>query len=146
MARHFDLCDRHEISALTGKELQRAYVDNSEDFRRRALCGIWPHRDLGAGFRAPVRTRHPVLIIHGDRDTSTPIENAREVAAALPNARLVEVRGGSHGAIYNLYQRWPPMRERLTHFLAGGDADFPMHITLESGTGPDHASSPRSTP
>ena len=116
------------------------------NFEYRELCGIWPHRDLGASFRAPVRTRHPVLIIHGDRDTSTPIENAREVAAALPDARLVEVHGGSHGAIYNLYQRWPPMRGRLAHFLAGGDADFPAHITLESGTDPDHALPTRSTP
>jgi DNA polymerase I len=40
VARHFDLCDSGEISALTGKELQRAYLDNSEQFRRRALCGV----------------------------------------------------------------------------------------------------------
>ncbi len=40
VARHFDLCDSEEISALTGKELQRAYADNSEAFRRRALCGV----------------------------------------------------------------------------------------------------------
>ncbi|HZS18867.1 MAG TPA: DNA polymerase domain-containing protein [Candidatus Udaeobacter sp.] len=46
VARHFDLCDSHEISALTGKELQRAYLDNSEDFRRRALCGIRETRAL----------------------------------------------------------------------------------------------------
>jgi DNA polymerase elongation subunit (family B) len=46
VARHFDLCDSHEISALTGKELQRAYLDNSEDFRRRALCGTRETRAL----------------------------------------------------------------------------------------------------
>src|SRR5437773_1601532 len=40
VARHFDLCDSEEISALTGKELQRAYTGNSEEFRRRALCGV----------------------------------------------------------------------------------------------------------
>src|SRR5207302_2450961 len=33
------LCDE-EISALTGKELERAYTDNNEKFRRRALCGV----------------------------------------------------------------------------------------------------------
>jgi DNA polymerase elongation subunit (family B) len=46
VARHFDLCDSEEISALTGKELQRAYLDNSEAFRRRALCGIRETREL----------------------------------------------------------------------------------------------------
>jgi DNA polymerase elongation subunit (family B) len=46
VARHFDLCDSEEISALTGKELQRAYLDNSEAFRRRALCGVRETRAL----------------------------------------------------------------------------------------------------
>jgi DNA polymerase elongation subunit (family B) len=39
VARHFGLCDE-EISALTGKELERAYIDNNDKFRRRALCGV----------------------------------------------------------------------------------------------------------
>jgi DNA polymerase, archaea type len=46
VARHFDLCDSGEISALTGKELQRVYLDNSEQFRRRALCGVRETRAL----------------------------------------------------------------------------------------------------
>src|SRR5881409_2935544 len=46
VARHFDLCDSGEISTLTGKELQRAYLDNSEQFRRRALCGVRETRAL----------------------------------------------------------------------------------------------------
>jgi DNA polymerase elongation subunit (family B) len=46
VARHFDLCDSNEISALTGKELQRAYLDNSEAFRQRALCGVRETRAL----------------------------------------------------------------------------------------------------
>jgi DNA polymerase, archaea type len=46
VARHFDLCDNDEISALTGRELQRAYLENSEAFRRRATCGIRETRAL----------------------------------------------------------------------------------------------------
>src|SRR5437867_2435242 len=46
VARHFDLCDSEEISALTGKELQRAYLESSEAFRRRALCGVRETRAL----------------------------------------------------------------------------------------------------
>src|SRR6201993_5045154 len=46
VARHFDLCDSEQISALTGKELQRAYLESSETFRRRALCGIRETRAL----------------------------------------------------------------------------------------------------
>src|SRR6266516_2012915 len=46
VARHFDLCDNEQISALTGKELQRAYLENSETFRRRVLCGVREARAL----------------------------------------------------------------------------------------------------
>src|SRR5437773_3180919 len=46
VARHFDPCDSEDISTLTGKELQRAYLDDSESFRRRALCGVRETRAL----------------------------------------------------------------------------------------------------
>src|SRR5262249_34989488 len=46
VARHFDLCGNEEISALTGKELERAYLENSGRFRRRALCGVREARAL----------------------------------------------------------------------------------------------------
>src|SRR5881398_3109796 len=52
VARHFDLCDSGEISTLTGKELQRAYLDNSEQFRRRASCGVRETRAL-SGLLSP---------------------------------------------------------------------------------------------
>src|SRR5260370_33776062 len=40
VARHCGFCESEEISALTGKELQRAYIDNDERFRARALCAV----------------------------------------------------------------------------------------------------------
>jgi DNA polymerase elongation subunit (family B) len=40
VARHFGFCDSEGLSALPGKELQRAYIDNSERFRKRALCAV----------------------------------------------------------------------------------------------------------
>jgi DNA polymerase, archaea type len=46
VARHFDLCDSEQISGLTGKELERAYLSDSEMFRRRALCGVRETRAL----------------------------------------------------------------------------------------------------
>jgi DNA polymerase, archaea type len=46
VARHFELCDSEETSALAGKELQRAYLGDSEMFRRRALCGVRETRAL----------------------------------------------------------------------------------------------------
>ncbi len=39
VARHFGFCES-ELSTLIGKELQRAYTANSENFRQRALCAV----------------------------------------------------------------------------------------------------------
>jgi DNA polymerase, archaea type len=46
VARHFDLCDSDQVSGLTGKELERAYLGDSEMFQRRALCGVRETRAL----------------------------------------------------------------------------------------------------
>src|SRR5437867_391597 len=46
VARYFDLCDNEQISALTGKELERAYLEYSETFRRRVFFGVRETRAL----------------------------------------------------------------------------------------------------
>jgi DNA polymerase I len=40
VAKHFGFCGSEELSALTGKELQRAYLGKKERFRQRALCAV----------------------------------------------------------------------------------------------------------
>lgn len=40
--------------------------------------------------------RFPVVVVHGDADALVPVERARDIRAALPQARLVEVPGGGH--------------------------------------------------
>jgi DNA polymerase, archaea type len=40
VAQHFGLCDSEEMSLLTGRELQRAYLENDDRFRKRALCAV----------------------------------------------------------------------------------------------------------
>lgn len=107
------------------------------NFEYEALCRYWPHQDLGETFRAPVRASIPTLILHGDWDTATPIENAREVAADLPQARLVEVRYGSHGALSNLFAHWPPFREKLAAFLRAEASVWPEQIALSAPRYPD---------
>lgn len=38
----------------------------------------------------------PVVVIHGDSDSLIPVDRAREVKAALPQAHLVEIPGAGH--------------------------------------------------
>jgi pimeloyl-ACP methyl ester carboxylesterase len=39
---------------------------------------------------------YPIVVIHGDADVLIPIDRAREVKAAKPNAFLVEISGAGH--------------------------------------------------
>lgn len=38
----------------------------------------------------------PIVVVHGDADSLIPIDRAREVKAALPQAHLVEISGAGH--------------------------------------------------
>ena len=40
VAQHFGVCDDTDISSLGSKELQRAYLDGSDRFRKRSLCAV----------------------------------------------------------------------------------------------------------
>ncbi|MEN3371288.1 MAG: hypothetical protein V7609_3431 [Verrucomicrobiota bacterium] len=40
VAQHFGLTDEVQISSLSGKELQRAYLEDADRFRQRALCAV----------------------------------------------------------------------------------------------------------
>src|SRR6266480_3680084 len=46
VARHFGFCSSEELSTLTGKQLQRVYIDNDERFRQRALCAVHETRAI----------------------------------------------------------------------------------------------------
>lgn len=98
------------------------------NFEYEALCDLWPAEDLGDSFRGKIISDIPTLIIHGTLDMSTPIENAREVATSLHNAQLVEVIGGTHGALYNLFERWPPIHDLLAAFLHDKKVRFPRSV------------------
>jgi pimeloyl-ACP methyl ester carboxylesterase len=52
----------------------------------------------------------PALVIHGDADILVPVENGRNVAAAIPGARLLEIEGMGH----DLPRRvWPQVADAI---------------------------------
>ncbi|MFN7111350.1 MAG: alpha/beta fold hydrolase [Brevundimonas sp.] len=106
------------------------YILGDLNFEYSMLCDLWPTEQPEAAYRETVRSEVPTLLIHGTWDLSTPIENAREALLGLSNGHLVEVSGGGHGALYNLYENWPPMRERMRQFLEGGAAEFPDTVFM----------------
>ena len=58
----------------------------------------------------------PTLIIHGDSDTTVPIESARRLADHIPNAVFKTVEGGEHTIAYTRGERISAM---VRDFFAG---------------------------
>ena len=63
------------------------------------LCGRWPARERVIPPSPPLPTTVPTLILSGDLDLRTPLENARRLADAL-NGRVVVEPGAGHFALY----------------------------------------------
>ena len=82
-------------------------------------CRSWP-----SGGRAPVRFAAPLpdvpaLVLAGTADLRTPLEDARAVAASLPQAQLVPVRGAGHAVLFGGHRC---VERVLELFLAGQTA------------------------
>jgi len=85
-----------ERRARIEREARTSLLGNAINFPGLFLSGAWGAHDLGDDFRAPVTSSAPVLILVGDLDPRTPIENGREIVRTLPNGRLVVVENASH--------------------------------------------------
>jgi pimeloyl-ACP methyl ester carboxylesterase len=63
------------------------------------LCAGWPTAAPAPGFATGPEPDVPVLLIEGEDDLRTPVENARRVAAQFPRARLVVAPATGHSAL-----------------------------------------------
>lgn len=66
-----------------------------QEFAR--ACSIWPKGTPPAGFREPVRTDKPVLLLSGELDPVTPPSWAEEARKTLPNSLHAIAPGVGHG-------------------------------------------------
>ncbi len=62
----------------------------------RLICENWPKANLPAGFKEPVQSSAPVLLISGEADPITPPTNAQQAAKTLPNSLLIVLPGSGH--------------------------------------------------
>ena len=79
------------------------------------LAGIVPGLDLGDRFRREIRSRHPVLLLSGDLDVRTPLEEQAAATAGLSNLHRILVRNGGH----DLFEAHPDVPRLLVDFFAG---------------------------
>ena len=82
---------------------------------------VTPTTVVSEEFRAFTKSDVPVLMVHGDLDLSTPIENALAAIEYLPNGHLIRVEGGTHAAIREIVAEDADFMKRVYAFM---DADF----------------------
>jgi pimeloyl-ACP methyl ester carboxylesterase len=93
------------ICSEDGSELKANPADEGtllgNDFSRylAAQCAVWPKGTRPAGFRAPLKTAVPALLLSGEFDPVTPPRYGDAVAKSLPNGRHLILRGQGHNVI-----------------------------------------------
>lgn len=125
-------------SGISGVRLERLLSDPGAEVVGplgafyEAICPVWD-ADLGEDFRAGFVTDIPTVIVHGDWDLSTPLENALELRPSFRSHRFVLVKRGTHGALGEALAHSSEFRDGLTRFLATGDwSDVPETVTLSA--------------
>jgi pimeloyl-ACP methyl ester carboxylesterase len=154
--RHYDAWARETIQARAAGDMAliRPLIDTSlgiSDARRHrvqtdpaldrlgtwrfaidiASAPAWPTPDLGEALRTPEESLTPVVFVHGDWDTSTPVENTTGLLPYFRNGHAIVVhRGGHDGPFYQLREQ-PAVKAALYDFLRTGDAKgLPVSVTL----------------
>ncbi|MEM9673181.1 MAG: alpha/beta hydrolase [Cyclobacteriaceae bacterium] len=95
-----------------------------------AACPVWD-TDLGDDFRANFDTNIPTLLANGTWDTSTPIENVRELKPYFKNSHLLVIEGGSHSAFNEAMAESEALQMEVKEFLSSGDfTGLPETVTL----------------
>jgi hypothetical protein len=98
----------HVMDAASGcsreRELQIAresdicLLGDVANFFDGALKSVaWDIPQLGEDFRRPIQSNRPALVLCGELDAKTPIENAREILIGLTDGHLGLIKNEGHG-------------------------------------------------
>ncbi|MEO8076202.1 MAG: alpha/beta fold hydrolase [Acidobacteriota bacterium] len=101
-------------------EARTAVLGSAINFPGMLLAEAWGVKPLDDEFREPVHSAVPVLILAGDLDPRTPVENGREIVSTLPNGQLVVVENATHQ--FDVFGS-STIRALLRRFLAGERVD-----------------------
>lgn len=93
----------------------------------------WPTPDMGDAVRRPRVTSIPVVFVHGDWDTSTPVENTFGLLPYFPNGHAILVhRAGHDGTFYQLRES-PAAKQAIYDFLRTGETKgLPTEVSLQA--------------
>lgn len=103
-------------AARNRNEAEVAVLGEAMNWPGPAFAEHWGIEPLPDAFRAPLSGDVPVLLVVGDLDVRTPVENAEAIAAHLSRAHLIVVENGAHE--FSLFAN-PDLTRALQSFLSG---------------------------
>jgi pimeloyl-ACP methyl ester carboxylesterase len=117
MPELMDIASGVSAARLATVESQAAesVLGRAVNFPMPQLNGTVPGLDLGDSFRRELQSDHPVLLLSGDLDLRTPLEEQAEATAGLTQLTRIIVRNGGH----DLFEAHPAVPGLLVDFFAG---------------------------
>lgn len=99
------------------EEASRTLLGDAINLPFPELCAALNVPDLGDGFRAPLKSDVPALLISGTLDGRTPVRQAAELASGMPNAVQFVIDGAGHSD--PLFLSSPQILVAMQEFLRG---------------------------
>jgi pimeloyl-ACP methyl ester carboxylesterase len=99
------------------EEAKTTLLGDALDFPFPDVCKGFEINDLGEKFRAPVKTKIPVLFISGTLDVRTPPSNAEEVRKGFALSEHLIIEGAVHSD--PLFLSSPKIKDVMLEFIKG---------------------------
>ncbi|MEA3039854.1 MAG: hypothetical protein QOE79_2367 [Sphingomonadales bacterium] len=101
--------------ALVRRQAAASLAGAATNFPMPQLRGAVPGLDLGDAYRREIRSSIPTLLLSGDLDVRTPLEEQAEATAGLTRFHRILVRNGGH----DLFEAHPAVAGILVDFFSG---------------------------
>lgn len=118
-----------ERYARIAREEKGPLLGDAFNFLFKDVCSTWKVKDLGSGFRSPVRSDIPVLMISGTLDGRTPPDRAEDVRKGFRNGVHLIVEGASHDD--DLWFSSPVIKESMMAFMKGEKLQATRTVAVE---------------
>lgn len=117
----FSITCNEDVAFLDEKRIRETshdtYLGDFRVRRQQAICAHWPRYPLPAGYRNPIRTAIPTLIVSGDLDPATPLSFTEHTVPGFTHRHEIVLHGQGHAG-------WSECVKRVyTKLVESGRAD-----------------------
>jgi pimeloyl-ACP methyl ester carboxylesterase len=106
-------------AARIEREATHSVLHDAANFPFPEIRDAWHYEDLGAAYRAPLRTSVPALFVTGELDGNTPPHQAEEVRRGFRRSTHLVIKNGGHSSVMTT----PAASAAIAAFLRGESVD-----------------------